>query len=73
MIRERNLLLPLTCLTNPDINPGFLPRISNADSEMCVDDQTTMRHGIPLIAIKHFVEQHLTVAAVQSTLTSAEP
>lgn len=36
------------------------------------DDQTTMRHGIPLIAIRHFVQEHLTVAAVQSTSTSAE-
>ena len=37
------------------------------------DDQTTMRHGIPLIAIKHFMlQQEQTVAAVPSTLTGVE-
>lgn len=36
------------------------------------DDKTTMRHGIPLIAVQHFLLQQETVAAVKSTLTSAE-
>ncbi|CAD6566770.1 MAG: hypothetical protein ASARMPREDX12_004815 [Alectoria sarmentosa] len=36
------------------------------------DDQTMMRHGVPLIAIKQFVQQHLTTTPVQSTSTSAE-
>ncbi|CAF9930158.1 hypothetical protein IMSHALPRED_008094 [Imshaugia aleurites] len=37
------------------------------------DDETTMRHGIPLVAIKHFLQERMTVAAGRSTLTSAEP
>lgn len=35
------------------------------------DDQTTLKHGIPLIPVKHFLQQHSIVSAVHSTSTSA--
>ena len=34
------------------------------------DDRTTLRHGIPLIAVERFVQQYLHVAAVHSTSPS---